>query len=238
MQSAKQCLARCLRAETAADHARCAACKQDCWLHIALSPKKVSPQTGRSDPCWAAASARSARWHRGNTSTRPAGSRSTRPGCRSRPCAVVEQRRRNLNLSDLTPHQHQALQLIASGLSQRQAAKSVGVSPQTMCAWSQLPAFREQVHAIIGDAHQATATMLMGQRLRAVEVLGALLESASSAVKLQAVKMVLEVTSQPPPAHTAPVGDEFAAVMQLLQEKPDASPPDLYQLCSIEALAT
>ena len=91
----------------------------------------------------------------------------------------------------LTPRQIQAASLIASGQSQRQVAKAVGVSYQTVNVWAQTPDFRAQVQAILGDAHQTTATMLEGQRMRAMEVLANLLENASPAIRLQAVKLSL-----------------------------------------------
>ena len=105
----------------------------------------------------------------------------------------------------LTPRQIQAASLIASGQSQRQVAKAVGVSYQTVNGWAQLPDFRQQVQTIIGDAHQGTITMLRGQRLKALEQLSNLLETAPPAVKLQAIRTVLEATnSLPTPIAPAP----------------------------------
>ncbi|MCO5103392.1 MAG: LuxR C-terminal-related transcriptional regulator [Burkholderiaceae bacterium] len=105
----------------------------------------------------------------------------------------------------LTPRQLQAASLIASGQSQRQVAKAVGVSYQTVNVWAQTPDFRQQVQTIIGDAHQGTITMLQGQRLKALEQLSNLLETAPPAVKLQAIRTVLEATnSLPTPAAPAP----------------------------------
>ncbi|WP_416925107.1 hypothetical protein [Ottowia sp.] len=105
----------------------------------------------------------------------------------------------------LTPRQIQAASLIAGGRSQRQVAKAIGVTYQTVNVWAQLPAFRAEVQAIIGDAHQATATMLQGQRMRALEELATLLTNAPPSVKLQAIRTVLEATnSLPTPAEPAP----------------------------------
>lgn len=115
----------------------------------------------------------------------------------------------------LTPRQIQAASLIASGQSQRQAAKAVGVSYQTVNVWAQTPDFRAQVHAILGDAHQTTATMLEGQRMRAMEVLANLLENASPAIRLQAVKLILESTSKTPTPTATDA--RFAAVLKLLE---------------------
>ena len=119
------------------------------------------------------------------------------------------------NMPALTPRQIQAASLIASGQSQRQVAKVVGVSYQTVNAWAQLPDFRAQVQAILGDAHQTTATMLEGQRMRAMEVLANLLENASPAIRLQAVKLILESTSKTPTPTATDA--RFAAVLKLLE---------------------
>ena len=133
----------------------------------------------------------------------------------------------------LTPRQLQAASLIASGQSQRQVAKTVGASYQTVNAWAQLPAFRAQVQAILGDAHQSTATMLQGQRLRAIEVLGTLLENAPPAIKLQAVRLILEVTDTPPPTPTTSPVDEFASIMQMLG---DGKPGHVYTTAELDAM--
>ena len=87
-----------------------------------------------------------------------------------------------------------------------------------MNVWAQTPDFRAQVQAILGDAHQSTATMLEGQRMRAMEVLATLLENASPAIRLQAVKLILEATSKTTP--TAATDTRFTAIMTLLQGAP------------------
>jgi DNA-binding CsgD family transcriptional regulator len=97
----------------------------------------------------------------------------------------------------LSPRQLQAVQLIASGKTQRQTSEDVGVTYQTVSGWMQKPEFVVEVNKITSTVHEATATVLQGLRLRAVEVLGALLEADSAAIKLQAVRMVLEASAHP-----------------------------------------
>ena len=58
-------------------------------------------------------------------------------------------------------------------------------------------------------------TLTEGQRMRAMEVLTNLLENASPAIRLQAVKLILEATSKTPtPTAT---DTRFAAVLKLLE---------------------
>ena len=48
-------------------------------------------------------------------------------------------------MADLTPKQQEAAALMASGQTQRQAAEAVGVSPQTLTAWSKKEDFQRHV---------------------------------------------------------------------------------------------
>ena len=121
----------------------------------------------------------------------------------------------------LTPRQIQAASLIAGGRSQRQVAKAIGVTYQTINVWAQLPAFRAEVQAIIGDAHQATATMLQGQRMKALEELATLLDTAPPAVKLQAIRLVLEATATPLALIDDPASN-YDAIMAILKGTPHA----------------
>ena len=118
-------------------------------------------------------------------------------------------------MASLTPKQLHAASLIASGQSQRQAAKTVGVSPQTRCGWARLPAFTAYVQGLLSTVHEETALSLTAHRLRAVEVLAHLMESGPPATRLQAVRLVLEATGTPTPP--ADDGQHFHAVLALLQ---------------------
>ena len=100
-------------------------------------------------------------------------------------------------MTTLTPRQHEAAQLIASGKSQARAAKAVGVSPQTMNAWFKKPDFMEVVADIVRGVRESTDVALQAQRTRAVEALAALLETSPPAIRLQAARMVLDLTDRP-----------------------------------------
>ena len=121
-------------------------------------------------------------------------------------------------MSDLTAKQQQAVTLLASGKSQRQTAKAVGVSPQTITAWMKLDAFQKGLDAILSTVEAESTQLLRSQRLKAVDALTDLLDSKTPAVKLAAAKTVLELTSKSAPA-TA-LDTRFTAIMTLLQGAP------------------
>lgn len=119
-------------------------------------------------------------------------------------------------MTTLTPRQHEAAQLIASGKSQARAAKAVGVSPQTMNAWFKKPDFMEVVADIVRGVRESTDVALQAQRTRAVEALAALLEASPPAVRLQAVRMVLDLTDRPLAPRTPTAEDRpFYGVLNL-----------------------
>lgn len=129
-------------------------------------------------------------------------------------------------MAKLTPRQLDALQLIAAGQSQRQAAKAVGVSPQTMTAWRHLPEFENQLEALMAQAQAETLTMLRGQRIKALETINHLMDSAPAATRLQAARTVLEASATLPPlppvqTHPAPhdeLRDALIKSQAILQE--------------------
>src|SRR5574337_374974 len=99
-----------------------------------------------------------------------------------------------------TAKQQQAVTLLASGKSQRQTAKAVGVSPQTITAWMKLDAFQKGLDGLLSTVEVESTQLLRSQRLKAVEALTDLLDSKAPAVKLAAAKTVLELTSKSAPA--------------------------------------
>lgn len=121
-------------------------------------------------------------------------------------------------MSDLTAKQQQAVTLLASGKSQRQTAKAVGVSPQTITAWMKLDAFQKGLDGLLSTVEAESTQLLRSQRLKAVDALTDLLDSKTPAVKLAAAKTVLELTSKSAPA-TA-LDTRFTAIMTLLQGAP------------------
>ena len=106
-------------------------------------------------------------------------------------------------MADLTPKQQEAAALIASGKTQRQAAEAVGVSPQTLTAWSKKEDFQRHVQALLQPAHEGVQTALQGLHQRAAEVLASLLESAPPGTKLQAIRLIFEINKATPPAQDA-----------------------------------
>ncbi|GAO23530.1 hypothetical protein ALISP_3350 [Alicycliphilus sp. B1] len=106
-------------------------------------------------------------------------------------------------MADLTPKQQEAAALIASGKTQRQAAEAVGVSPQTLTAWSKKEDFQRHVQALLQPAHEGVQTALQGLHQRAAEVLASLLETAPPATKLQAIRLIFEINKATPPAQDA-----------------------------------
>ena len=120
-------------------------------------------------------------------------------------------------MSDLTAKQQQAVTLLASGKSQRQTAKAVGVSPQTITAWMKLDAFQKGLDGLLSTVEAESTQLLRSQRLKAVDALTDLLDSKTPAVKLAAAKTVLELTSKSPATAS---NSRFTAIMTLLQGAP------------------
>ena len=120
-------------------------------------------------------------------------------------------------MSDLTPAQKKAAIMIAAGATQRAAAKACSVSPQTMCGWMKLDAFRAELDGILAATEGDALRLLRSQKIRAVEALAASLDSKTPAVKLAAAKTVLELTSKSAPTTT---DTRFTAIMTLLQGAP------------------
>ncbi|WP_430539576.1 helix-turn-helix domain-containing protein [Lysobacter niastensis] len=98
-------------------------------------------------------------------------------------------------MSDLSPKQRHAGQLIAAGHTHRQVAKTVGVTPQTVSEWVSRPELRDYVDAMLLAAQQETAQTLAGLRLRAVERLGGLLEHEAPGIALRAIETALDLTA-------------------------------------------
>lgn len=108
-------------------------------------------------------------------------------------------------MPSLTPRQLRAVSLLAQGKSQRQAARDVGVTAQTLCAWVKLPEFETQLQNLMGQSQAETLMMLRGQRIKALETINHLMDTAPAATRLQAARTILEATNTlPPPLAPAP----------------------------------
>jgi hypothetical protein len=93
---------------------------------------------------------------------------------------------------DLSPAQAQAAMLIALGRRQRDVAKLIGVSHETVSRWWHIPDFAlavsENQRGFIGYA-QSRHMVLVG---KAVDRLEELLDHANPIVKLRAIALVLQ----------------------------------------------
>ena len=118
-------------------------------------------------------------------------------------------------MTTLTAKHQQAITLLASGKSQRQTAKAVGVSPQTITAWMKLDAFQKGLDGLLSTVEAESTQLLRSQRLKAVDALTDLLDSKTPAVKLAAAKTVLELSGKSAPATN--LNTQFLAIAALLQ---------------------
>ena len=108
-------------------------------------------------------------------------------------------------MPSLTPRQLRAVSLLAQGKSQRQTARDIGVTPQTLCVWVKLPEFETQLQTLVGQSQAETLAMLRGQRIKALETINHLMDTAPAATRLQAARTILEATNTlPPPLAPAP----------------------------------
>lgn len=115
----------------------------------------------------------------------------------------------NLSMSTLTPRQLQAVQLIAAGKSQRQTAKEIGVSYQTVCGWAARQDFKDQLQALLRPVQDEVQTMLRGLHLRAAEVLSHLLETSPPATRFMVARTILEAGRVLPPLPQAADAQEL-----------------------------
>lgn len=102
-------------------------------------------------------------------------------------------------MSSLTPRQLQAVQLIAAGKSQRQTAKEIGVSFQTVCGWAARQDFKDELQTLLRPVQDEVKTMLRGLHLRAAEVLSNLLETSPPATRFMVARTILEAGRVLPP---------------------------------------
>jgi hypothetical protein len=130
----------------------------------------------------------------------------------------------------LSPKQRNAAAFIAAGHFQRQTAKTLGISPQTVTAWVHSPAFCGHVESLLVCVERETQQVLHGMRLRAVETLAQLLEGGSPSTRLQAAKLVLEATHRPYDmfSGTSPAESEqsahFREMMAVIEGKANGLP--------------
>ena len=100
----------------------------------------------------------------------------------------------------LTAKQRQAALMLACGNSKKATAEALKVAAHTISQWCKLPSFNDAVNQHLSSAEGASHQAIRSQKLKAIEVLSELLESAPPATRLAAVRVALEL---PAPAATA-----------------------------------
>lgn len=95
----------------------------------------------------------------------------------------------------LKPRQLQAASQLAQGISCRDVATNVGVSPQTISEWKRKPEFQAFINELRIEALNAVRTRLQCLADEACETLSHLMKSGSSdSVRLRAAVAVLDST--------------------------------------------
>ena len=102
--------------------------------------------------------------------------------------------------TDLTAKQRQGAHLLACGASKKATAETLKVAAHTISAWCKLPAFQTLISTLTESLEAESYQAIRSQKLKAIEVLSELLESAPPATRLAAVRVALEM---PAPATTA-----------------------------------
>lgn len=90
--------------------------------------------------------------------------------------------------------------MLACGNSKKATAEALKVAAHTISQWCKLPSFNDAVNQHLSSAEGASHQAIRSQKLKAIEVLSELLESAPPATRLAAVRVALEL---PAPAATA-----------------------------------
>ena len=70
-----------------------------------------------------------------------------------------------LNVTDLTPQQTQALELLMTGQSTGNVARALGIHRQTLWRWKNLPAF-QALQSELAEGHRQELREQMGEMLR------------------------------------------------------------------------
>jgi hypothetical protein len=93
--------------------------------------------------------------------------------------------------------QTQAALLVALGRRQREVAKQLGVTHETVCRWNHLPAFESTVVEIqqqLLDSTRARHISLLGQ---AMDELQELLRHPDPVIKLRAIQLIMQPLRMP-----------------------------------------
>lgn len=99
------------------------------------------------------------------------------------------------NSKPMSAKQVKAIFELANGKSQAEAAKAVGVSPQTLCKWAAIPEFQNLVQDLIAQRSMSADDYMQHKRMQAVRTLTSLMENAPPATRLRAARALLDYTA-------------------------------------------
>jgi hypothetical protein len=97
----------------------------------------------------------------------------------------------------LSPMQAQGALLMAMGRRQREVAKLVGVTHETVCRWRHLPEFESTVSRIQGELIDSTRAKHLALIEEAMTELGNLLKHPSPIIRLRAIQLVFQPLRMP-----------------------------------------
>lgn len=104
----------------------------------------------------------------------------------------------------LSPTQTQALHLLASGKTNGQAAKAVGVRPETIGRWRKLPQFDDALKAAADPGLNDADSNLVFLKWKAYDTLSSLLESDDETVRLRAASEIYKTWGANLPKYQGP----------------------------------
>lgn len=120
------------------------------------------------------------------------------------------------HLHGLTAKQVHAVQLLASGTSQRATAEALKVERHTLTRWGHQAEFRALLSRVTANLQADTLQAVKTVRLKALDTLADLMDATQPPqVRLSAARTALEL--QDPPAIDTP-GTSFEEVMHHLME--------------------
>lgn len=95
-------------------------------------------------------------------------------------------------MSELTPKQLTAANLLANGLSMVLVAEKVEIGLSTLYKWKKLPAFNDEINQIIRTNEVKAYQDLVALKPEALERLKELMNSQDSRTAIQACKLILD----------------------------------------------
>jgi len=95
-------------------------------------------------------------------------------------------------MSELTPKQLTAANLLANGLSMVLVAEKVEIGLSTLYKWKKLPAFNDEINQLIRVNEIKTYQDLFAMKPQALDRLRELMKSNDSRTAIQACKLILD----------------------------------------------